>query len=130
MNFPYRSLLLLLQFARGKQELNDEVVSAALDVLRYAWAQVRETLLPKGETPSDATPAQLIECLLADHLDDQRHKVELQDADLKPSMTSSQQAEIEAELQDAQPMAFTPSIWITLGLWLLETVVKRWMDKK
>jgi len=130
MNFPYQSLLLLLKFSRGRQELNDEVVSAALDVLRYAWAQVSETLLPKGETPSDATPEQLIECLLADHLDDQRHKYELHDADLKPSMTSSQQAEIEAELQDAQPMAFTPSIWITLGLWLLETVVRRWTDKK
>lgn len=131
MNFPYSALLTLLQFARGKRELDQEVISAGLDVLRYAWAQIQENVFPKGDVPADATPAQLIEAVLADHLHVDNWRVELVDADLKPVISPGNRADIEGALQDrAEPIGFAPGVWITLGLWILEIVAKRWLESR
>ncbi len=132
MDFPLQATLLLLQFARGKHPLDEAVVSAALELLQYGWKRLTEGVLPKGEAPDGATPAQLLESLVADHLDDQKWKVELVDADLKPTLTSADRALAEHELSSSgeEPIAFTPAVWVSLGVWLLELALKKWLDAK
>jgi len=132
MDFPLRSALLLLQFARGKQPLDEAVIAAAIELLQYGWRKLTDSVLPKGDVPGDATPDQLLEALLADHLDDEKWKVELADADLRPTLSSADKAVIEGELAESErePVEFTPAVWVTLGLWLLEIVAKKWLERK
>lgn len=130
MDFPLRSAILLLQFARGKEPLSDDVVNAAIELLKYVWRKIQDNLLPKGATAEGLSPAELLESLIHDHEGRDAFRYELQDADLKPTLGELDKAEIGAALDGVEPKEFTPSVWIALGVWLAEIVLKKILEQK
>lgn len=121
MKFPTEALLVLLKFARGLKTLDQEVFEAGIEVLKYIYEMVTTKI--SGATPAaDMTPEQMIEAVLADHVVANKGKLDL--GTLSEALPLAQAEKIEAELSDSVK-AFGPGIWITLGLWIAEQILKR-----
>lgn len=90
MEFPSGALLVLLKFAKGDLTLNQDVINAGIEVLKYAWS-----LISKGSIPYSSGPEDVVDCLeqaLAEH---------------------------------SEVKGFTPAIWVTIGLWVLEKILTK-----
>lgn len=123
MEFPSNSLLVLLKFART-QQFNTDVLKASYEVLKYLYYLAEKKLLPKGETGEQMSPEQVIEAILADHVISHKHRPELNGSGLIEALTIEDAEEIEDALSH-EVKAFGPGLWITLGLWVLEVVLKK-----
>lgn len=93
MNFPSEALLVLLKFAKGKIELNADVVDAGLEVLKYIYNLVMNKVTPVMQMDGDNDITQLLEQALDEH--------------------------------NSKLVQFTPGLWVTIGLWVLEVVLKK-----
>lgn len=65
MEFPSAALLVLLKFAKGDLTLNQDVINAGIEVLKYAWS-----LVSRGSVPYTSGPEDVVDCLeqaLAEH---------------------------------------------------------------
>ena len=93
MNFPKQSLLVLLQFARGSKQLDQEVFDAALEVLRYVW------FIVTSKTASDNLPSEQLDAVSA----------------------------LETVLAESEAKSFMPSVWITIGLWIAEKIIEKFL---
>jgi hypothetical protein len=92
MSFPTKSLLVLLDFARGKVEFNSDVFDAAIEVLKYIYDEV---------------------------------KVRVSGA--HPHMTAEKALEeiLAKSAGEADPVQMGPGLWITIGVFILEVVLKK-----
>lgn len=93
MNFPSEALLVLLKFAKGKIELNADVVDAGLEILKYIYNLVMNKVTPVMQMDGDNDITQLLEQALDEH--------------------------------NSKLVQFTPGLWVTIGLWVLEVVLKK-----
>lgn len=96
MNFPSQALLVLLKFARGKIELNEEVIDAGMEVLQYCFHLIME----KIDAKSDSEPKEIEEVL----------------------ETALAEGTGEAK-------AFTPGIWVTIAIFVVEQILKKYLNK-
>lgn len=124
MKYPVQSMLILLEFARGKRELDAAVVDAGIEVIKFAYHYLRENVFPKGDA-SELSPEEALVAALAHQVVLEKHRFDLVGADLQPTLHSPEKHEIEAAIGNDQPKEFTPAVWVTIGLWVLEQVLKR-----
>lgn len=91
MEFPSKSLLILLKFAKGDEPLSYEVITAGVEVLKYAWSLVASG----ASMPMTSGPEDVVDC-------------------------------IEQALSESRELkGFTPAIWVTIGLWIIEKILTK-----
>lgn len=97
MKFPSDALLVLLKYARGITPLSPEVLEAAVEVLTYAWEMFGSNTWVARNSKSN----NIVDCL--------------------------EQALDEGKLGEdgATPHGFTPSIWMSIGFWILTKILKQ-----